>query len=39
MLATQLKYDLLMFSRELFYLVFTIVVPPVNVYFHGAIVR
>ncbi|MBO0600774.1 ABC transporter permease [Sporosarcina sp. E16_3] len=30
MLATQLKYDLLMFSRELFYLVFTIVVPPVT---------
>ncbi|MFD1032567.1 ABC transporter permease [Metaplanococcus flavidus] len=30
MLATQLKYDLLMFSREIFYLVFTIVVPPLS---------
>ena len=35
MLATQLKYDLLMFSRELFYLVFTIVVPPVTYIFMG----
>jgi len=35
MLATQLKYDLLMFSRELFYLVFTIVVPPVTYLFMG----
>ncbi len=35
MLATQLKYDLLMFSRELFYLVFTIVVPPVTYIFLG----
>lgn len=30
MLATQLKYDLLMFSRELFYLVFSIIIPPVT---------
>lgn len=30
MLATQLKYDLLMFTREIFYLAFTIVVPPVT---------
>lgn len=35
MLMTQLKYDLLMFSRELFYLVFTIVVPPVTYLFMG----
>lgn len=35
MLANQLKYDLLMFSRELFYLVFTIVVPPVTYLFMG----
>lgn len=30
MLATQLKYDLLMFSREIFYVVFTIIVPPAS---------
>lgn len=30
MLATQLKYDLLMFSREIFYLVFTIALPPLS---------
>lgn len=35
MLATQLRYDLLMFLRELFYLVFTIVVPPVTYIFMG----
>ena len=35
MLLTQLKYDLLMFSRELFYLVFTILVPPVTYLFMG----
>lgn len=35
MLATQLKYDLLMFSRELFYLVFSIIVPPVTYIFMG----
>ena len=35
MLATQLKYDLLMFSRELFYMVFTIIVPPVTYIFMG----
>lgn len=35
MLLTQLKYDLLMFSRELFYLVFTIFVPPVTYIFMG----
>lgn len=35
MLATQLKYDLLMFSRELFYLVFSIIVPPVTYLFMG----
>ena len=35
MLTTQLKYDLLMFSRELFYLVFTIVIPPATYIFMG----
>lgn len=30
MLITQIKYDLIMFFRELFYLVFTVVVPPVT---------
>lgn len=35
MLATQLKYDLLMFSRELFYLVFTVVIPPATYIFMG----
>lgn len=35
MLATQLRYDLLMFSREIFYLVFTIIVPPVSYLFMG----
>ncbi|WP_339253259.1 ABC transporter permease [Sporosarcina sp. FSL W8-0480] len=35
MLATQLKYDLLMFSREIFYMVFTIIVPPVTYLFMG----
>ncbi|MCZ2259313.1 ABC transporter permease [Sporosarcina sp. G11-34] len=35
MLATQLKYDLLMFSRELFYLIFTIVIPPATYIFMG----
>lgn len=35
MLRTQLKYDLLMFSRELFYVIFTIVVPPVSYLFMG----
>ena len=35
MLATQLKYDLLMFSRELFYLVFTVLVPPATYIFMG----
>ncbi|MFC5465255.1 ABC transporter permease [Lederbergia graminis] len=35
MLATQLKYDLLMFSRELFYFIFTIIVPPVGYLFMG----
>ncbi|MBY0221543.1 MULTISPECIES: ABC transporter permease [Sporosarcina] len=35
MLATQLKYDLLMFWREIFYVVFTIVVPPVSYLFMG----
>ena len=35
MLATQLKYDLLMFSREIFYMVFTIVVPPLAYIFMG----
>lgn len=30
MLLTQIKYDLKMFFRELFYLVFTVVVPPVT---------
>ncbi|MCM3638437.1 ABC transporter permease [Sporosarcina luteola] len=35
MLLTQLKYDLLMFTREIFYLVFTIIVPPVTYLFMG----
>ena len=35
MLATQLKYDLLMFSREVFYLVFSIIIPPVTYIFMG----
>lgn len=35
MLLTQLKYDLLMFSREIFYMVFTIIVPPVTYLFMG----
>ncbi|MEI4770131.1 ABC transporter permease [Psychrobacillus sp. FJAT-51614] len=35
MLATQLKYDLLMFTREIFYLVFTVVVPPATYIFMG----
>ena len=35
MLATQLKYDLLMFSRELFYMIFTIIIPPVTYLFMG----
>lgn len=35
MLATQLKYDLVMFSRELFYMVFSIVIPPVTYIFMG----
>lgn len=35
MLATQLKYDLIMFSRELFYVIFTIIVPPATYLFMG----
>ncbi|MFD1929820.1 ABC transporter permease [Sporosarcina siberiensis] len=35
MLATQLKFDLLMFTRELFYLLFIVVVPPVTYIFMG----
>lgn len=35
MLTRQLKYDLLMFTRELFYLVFTIFVPPATYIFMG----
>ncbi|MFS0690686.1 ABC transporter permease [Sporosarcina sp. 179-K 8C2 HS] len=35
MLATQLKYDLLMFTREIFYMVFTIIVPPITYLFMG----
>ncbi|TQR18860.1 ABC transporter permease [Psychrobacillus soli] len=35
MLGTQLKYDLIMFSRELFYLVFTVFVPPATYIFMG----
>lgn len=35
MLATQLKYDLLMFSRELFYMIFTIIIPPATYIFMG----
>ncbi|MBB4825178.1 ABC-2 type transport system permease protein [Sporosarcina luteola] len=37
MIATQLKYDLLMFSRELFYVVFTLIVPPVTYLFMGSL--
>ncbi|MET3574193.1 ABC transporter permease [Bhargavaea ullalensis] len=35
MLTTQLKYDLVMFFREIFYLIFTIVIPPVTYLFMG----
>ena len=35
MLATQLKYDLLMFSRDIFYMIFTSIVPPVTYLFMG----
>lgn len=35
MLATQLKYDLIMFSRELFYVIFTLAVPPLSYLFLG----
>ncbi|WP_144511414.1 ABC transporter permease [Bacillus sp. FJAT-22090] len=35
MIATQLKYDLLMFTREIFYLVFTVFVPPATYIFMG----
>lgn len=35
MLATQLKYDLIMFFREIFYLVFTVIVPPATYLFMG----
>ncbi|QAS52237.1 ABC transporter permease [Halobacillus litoralis] len=38
MLATQLRYDLLMFSRELFYLIFTILVPPATYIFMGQLI-
>lgn len=37
MLVNQLKYDLLLFSRELFYLIFTIIVPPATYLFMGAL--
>ena len=35
MLLTQLRYDLLMFSREIFYLVFSLIIPPVTYIFMG----
>lgn len=35
MLATQLKYDLLMFCREIFFMVFLVIVPPVSYLFMG----
>jgi ABC-2 type transport system permease protein len=35
MIATQLKYDLLMFSREIFYVVFSLLVPPATYIFLG----
>lgn len=35
MLVTQLKYDLKMFFRELFYLVFTVIMPPASYVFMG----
>lgn len=37
MLWTQLTYDLKMFSREIFYLIFTIIIPPVTYIFMGQI--
>lgn len=37
MILTQLRYDLKMFFRELFYLVFTVIVPPVSYLFMGQI--
>lgn len=35
MLRTQIKYDLKMFFREAFYLVFTVIVPPLSYIFMG----
>lgn len=35
MLLTQLKYDLIMFSREIFYLAFSLIIPPVTYIFLG----
>lgn len=35
MLLTQLRYDLMMFSREIFYLVFSLIIPPVTYVFMG----
>lgn len=35
MLLTQLRYDLLMFSREIFYLAFSLIIPPVTYVFMG----
>ncbi|WP_050180353.1 ABC transporter permease [Domibacillus robiginosus] len=35
MIAVQLKYDLLMFSREIFYVVFSLLVPPATYIFLG----
>ena len=37
MLRTQLRYDLLMFSREFFYLAFSLIIPPVTYIFLGQI--
>ena len=39
MLIIQLKYDLKMFFRELFYLVFTVIMPPVSYLFMGQLFR
>ncbi|MBN6205940.1 ABC transporter permease [Ralstonia pickettii] len=35
MILTQLRYDLIMFSREIFYLVFSLIIPPVSYIFLG----
>ncbi|WP_046175948.1 ABC transporter permease [Domibacillus indicus] len=39
MIATQLKYDLLMFFREIFYVVFSLLVPPATYIFLGQLFK